>query len=1042
MSTIRNARLFLGCLLLGGGSVLSAQTFTVQPKATNISHSTARVTFTLSGAPTNADVQWSTDLSFSNTVSAAVNTASPVTGTAILTTLIPGTTYNVRARLNTGAIVSSTIQFTTPAEPAVHPSLPVPPAEVDITLPPSAPNAAEYHPTTNPAGRRITVASDCSDLSTKLGWLSGLPATTDTFDFVLPAGALCEGQFTFPARTNHTGWVLVRSSAAGTSAFPPEGVRWTPKWPVASTLATFQTNALVYSLPQYADYGWKDRTNCNSDGEDGPLAIYQFTMDNGVLGLLRCSMSYPAYAGPNAITNITGPTPLTITAPGNTLNNGDVIRVTANGAISPDRGYVVYNKSGDTFNLTPNGWIGGGSFNPALNPTFTLHPVYKAWPHIASTADPTGPCTVGTVHWNTSAQRFWWCREDGWQRYTLFSSINQTEQQAAITVASNARRYRFIGLEVRSKRYPLPLPAGWMSPTPDGSAYQASVSHLIYVGTGASEIIVDRSYLHGFEHPHRLRYAVSGYLKNSAVIGSYIDEIAWGRSSGYSQTESSGGINLWNESSGFLARNNYIAVAGIHFFAPDQGVSGPMAGDITLYRNTFKQYPKWRRGDPANPSVNFTHRNHIECKHCERLKVEGNTFDYGYSSLTAGQFVLMTPRCGNATMTAITIASFNNGVITTSANHSLYPGAVVLVSGTGGGHDGLWEVESTNCPTCTQLTLKGVVSGAGTGGSIQMRQSHKGIRDVDVRNNFFYQGAETLRVAGSDTSCSNLRLLPTQRVAMANNLVVDTDIRSFSGGGRVDQYGTFLNGDFGARSVYIMGNVEDVTVINNSFYSQRGNMPFLLFAEPGNEGLRLDNNIYQWNGGGTLSALGGNVGGTTFGTAGLNGTWRRGINPSYTANNNVICCNLGSSAGSYPPTTRWPSSEAEVFWMKPGLVQPFDFHLRHESPYISAGASHGTDNRDLGVNIDLLEQSLGRVRNLRARSVTSGSAVVSYLAPDSAACTVEYGVSPTWGIGSRVADGGGPRVRNVPLAPLTPGTLYHYRVLCEAEQPSGWFRTP
>ncbi|HBY62424.1 MAG TPA: hypothetical protein DEH78_21585 [Solibacterales bacterium] len=1042
-SNSKNRAIRLAVLASWGAAWACAQSFTVQPVVTNLSHSTARVTFIVSSAPSNADVQWSTDLSFSNSASVAVNTPAPVTGSAVLVSLAPGTTYNLRARLNAGAVVSNTIQFTTPPEPAIHPAQPMAPAAVDVSMPPAAPNASEYHPSTNPSGRRITVAADCSDLGTKTGWLSALPATSDTFEVVIPAGTLCDGQFTFPARANHAGWVVVRSSAAGTSVFPPEGVRWTPNWPAAATLATFQTNALVYNIPYYADYSWKDRTDCGMDGEDGLMAIYQFTMETGVLGLLRCSSAYAPYAGPNAITNIVGPTPFTITAPGNTVSNGDVIRITANGLLSPDRAYVVFNKSGDTFQVTPNGVIGGGSFNAGLNPVFTLQPVYKVLPHTAAAADPSGGCTAGAFHWNTSAQRLWWCRDDGWQRYNLFSFTNSSELQAAITVGANARRYRFIGLEVRPKRYPAPLPAGWMTVTPAGSAYQASVSHLMYVSSGASEIVVDRSYLRGLEHPHRLRYAVSGYLKNSAVISSYIDEVAWWRASGYSQTESSGGINLWNESRGFLSHNNYIAVAGIHLFAPDQGVTGPMPGDIAVTRNTFKQYPKWRRGDPANADVNFTHRNQIECKQCERLKIEGNVFDYGYSSLTAGQFVLMTPRCGSTTMTAASIASFNGGVLTTTAAHGFYPGSVVYVTGTGSAHDGLWEVASTNCPgACTQLTLLGNVTGSGSGGSVQMRQTHKGIRDVDIRNNLFYQGVETLRVAGSDAACSNTRLIPTQRVALVNNLVVDTDIRSFATGGRVDQFGTFAAGDFGARSVYIMGNVEDVTVANNTFYAQRGNMPFLLYAEQGNEGLDLRNNLYQWNGFGGLTAMGGNTGTPVWGNAGLDGTWRRGGAPSHNVKNNVICCGLSANAANHPATTRWPATEDAVRWMKPGPASPFEFRLRHDSPYISAGAHRSTEDRDTGVNADELEQRTGRVRNVRARAVAASSAVVSYLAPDAAACTVEYGTSPVWGTGTRIGDGGGARVRNVPVASLSPGTIYHYRVLCEVEQPSGWFRTP
>jgi hypothetical protein len=100
-----------------------------------------------------------------------------------------------------------------------------------------------------------------------------------------------------------------------------------------------------------------------------------------------------------------------------------------------------------------------------------------------------------------------------------------------------------------------------------------------------------------------------------------------------------------------------------------------------------------------------------------------------------------------------------------------------------------------------------------------------------------------------------------------------------------------------------------------------------------------------------------------------------------------------------------------------------------------------TGDIDIGPDIDTLEIKLGKVRNARARSVTSSEATISYLAPDSDACTVEYSTSAAWGTGIQVSDGGGDRVRNVNLTGLTSGQDYYYRVLCAVEQPRGTFRT-
>lgn len=75
--------------------------------------------------------------------------------------------------------------------------------------------------------------------------------------------------------------------------------------------------------------------------------------------------------------------------------------------------------------------------------------------------------------------------------------------------------------------------------------------------------------------------------------------------------------------------------------------------------------------------------------------------------------------------------------------------------------------------------------------------------------------------------------------------------------------------------------------------------------------------------------------------------------------------------------------------------------------------------------------------------LTSTSAVVSFVAPDSMGCAVDYGSSDPTLISSftRVFDPGGARPRNITLSGLTAGTVYHYRVNCAVQQPTGQFRT-
>jgi hypothetical protein len=119
-----------------------------------------------------------------------------------------------------------------------------------------------------------------------------------------------------------------------------------------------------------------------------------------------------------------------------------------------------------------------------------------------------------------------------------------------------------------------------------------------------------------------------------------------------------------------------------------------------------------------------------------------------------------------------------------------------------------------------------------------------------------------------------------------------------------------------------------------------------------------------------------------------------------------------------------------------------DFRLKDSSLYASGGARRGSDDKNLGADTDAIDEAVGKVKNVRVREISSSGATLSYTAPDTDACTVEYGPSAAWGTGLRSSDGGGDKGRNVTVGGLSGATTYYYRVLCAAEQPSGSFQTP
>ncbi|MEO8660074.1 MAG: fibronectin type III domain-containing protein [Bryobacteraceae bacterium] len=1033
----------LTTLLLLGAAGCWAQTFVTQPVATNISHASARVTFLLSTSPNDADVQWGPG--FSKTTKARVG-GNPVVATVLLMGLTPATTYTLRARMNSGSIVSNTMTFTTQAEPTPHPSLPLPPVVPDVAPPPAPPNSNEFNPTTNTSGRRITIAADCSDLSTKLGWLaSSLPATSDTFEMVIPVGTTCEGQYTFPPRANHTGWFHVRSSAVGTSAFPPDGVRWTTDWPVSTTLATFQTNLYPIDIEWQASSYWTASTDCHDNGENGIIGLtLSYPYQTADFRVIECRTNWPSYAGPTTVTNVTGTAPFTVTAPGHQLQNGMTVRFSANGVTNTTIGYIVFNVNGNTFQITPK--VGGGTFNASLNPTFSVIPMWRQPVHTEGTSNPTGSCSVADLYWNTTAAELWWCRSDGWQKYKIISYMQGPEKQAALTVGQNATKYRFTGLRFVLKDYPLPLPAGWYNNVPNGEATQGRIETTLAVSMQTSRIVFDRVYVEGKEFPYRIGYLIHGHMTDSALMNSYLGPAAWFRANGYGDAEGTIGVMVKGTSRRFLCDNNYISNAGVSYFTnAEDGWLGEDLTDFTITRNTFQMFPRWRRGDPLNNGYNFQHRNTIEFKHGQRILVEGNRFKYAYSAgLTYGTWVLGSTRVGWATNSDVkTIVSVKAGVVTTASPHQFSAGAVVQVSGTGTDHDGLWEVAANNCPVCTTLTLVGNLTGSGSGGTIDIRATGKMINDFAVRNNLFTQGTETFRITGFDDSNTQWGP-PGHRYQFSNNLVVDMNLRSFANGGYVDQFGISSIGNFGAMSVFDMGYIEDLAVTNNTIFGNRGNAPSLLVLDNSSEGLRAENNLYTWDETlGQLPFLLVRGSGSSVGTAALNLGFSRDGAPSWVFRNNVLCCGLGSNSSTYPSTTQWPSSLSSVKWFRPSITQPFDFRLLNTSPYISGGAQRGTNEANSGVDVDTLENTIGIIPKHQVNSVSSSSVKVVYMAPSNEGCTVEYGTSSTWGTGTRVQDGGGAaRQRTVTLTGLTSGTNYYYRILCRSDQISDTFRTP
>ena len=976
-----------------------AQNILYGPLVSGVTHSTARFTFVTDAKPDTAAIEL-TSTRGSRTLAATHSPTAPFTSFAVVTGLTPATTYHVRARLNDGASPSNEITFTTPREPQFHPAPPAEPEPVDTAMP------------TGPYGEPIAIAEDCSNLPDVLTHLAELTGELN-YEIVIPAGAECVGRFRFPPRPNHTGWVIVRSSAVGTQAFPPEGVRWTPEW--QGSTARFVTNILPvfnYNQPHFVPEAPCD--DANGPGEGG--YFWTAFVDRSTFPLLRCSNNYAPYEGPSEITAITGNGTMAITAPGHQLKPGDLIRLSENGYAPAGTQTMVAKVDGDTFTVYPlYRPTLDSAFNPDLQPTFTRNRYWQSLAHTEGEALPES-CEVRDWFFNPGTGAAYWCvTPNQWRSFT--GDFPRYDRHAAIVVPAGAARYRFIGIEVTHQPLPNPLPEGWENPI-NGRAYQGTVLEL--AESHGDHVIWDRSYIHGHPYPQRLSFGLSWSGDHIAVVNSYLDELAWWRKDGLSQTECAIGIIHWSGGPA-LFDNNYLAAAGMGYFVPESGATPPH--DVTFSRNNLRVYPKWRGGDPENNGMTYTNRNSWELKQGAVHKVEGNTFDTNFSNLTIGAFLVLTPRCATA-VAPLDIASANDGVVTTNTAGNYRPGDILVITDTGSAYDGLWEVASTGCPeNCTRLTLKDGPSGSlENKGRLYLEARNAGIRDIRFRYNTAIHGTEFLRLVGTDTSCSWSMIPPTLRVDVRDNHVDDLNVRSFDNGGYVDKNGIYgAYGFYGPRLVNNGGSVEDLTVRDNWFTGNRGNQPFLLYTDGVNEGLDFSSNVFTFDEHRAFTGVA--WGANTYGVDALNRGYTRDGKANWRFSNNLLCCGLKANSAGYPDDTRWAESIDSA-----------------ALPRRSDGALLAALQPEQLPRFLTFEQELagrqGRVLDVRVEGTT-----LSYLAPDSQSCAVELGPSAAFGTGRRLSDGGGARSRTVTLTDLPPQSTLHYRILCAAEQPSGTIRT-
>jgi hypothetical protein len=265
---------------------------------------------------------------------------------------------------------------------------------------------------------------------------------------------------------------------------------------------------------------------------------------------------------------------------------------------------------------------------------------------------------------------------------------------------------------------------------------------------------------------------------------------------------------------------------------------------------------------------------------------------------------------------------------------------------------------------------------------------------------------------------------------------------------------------------------EDLVIDHNTVVGNQGRVPVILRWQTGihAEGLQVTNNVFSveniYKGvsmeGGIADANGTETCAHSLSAEAswncivTNGLWKNNLmipmNSSISCPKDNFCnytttqANLNTSFPTLKDTNYvtattalgsqgWQKYQASIYSGTP------DFHFSSTSAYISGGASHGTDGKDVGVDIEELYAREGRVQ-LIGVVAGSTSATVNFTAPDTQGCPVDYSTSSDVITSfTRVTDAGTARARSVSLTGLSAHTTYYFRLDCAVDQPTGVFRT-
>jgi hypothetical protein len=180
----------------------------------------------------------------------------------------------------------------------------------------------------------------------------------------------------------------------------------------------------------------------------------------------------------------------------------------------------------------------------------------------------------------------------------------------AVMTEPGARGYRLVGLDI------------------GGDPSLVQLTNLVDLETDASDIVIDRCYLHGNDSGNFRRGVVANGAR-LAVIESYIENF-------HDANGDSQAIGGWQGPGPFKIVNNFLEAASenILFGGSDPSTTNLVPADIEVRRNFSTKRLSWR-------SAGVPVKNAFELKNARRVLVEGNVFENVWRSGQDGTAILL-----------------------------------------------------------------------------------------------------------------------------------------------------------------------------------------------------------------------------------------------------------------------------------------------------------------------------------------------------------------------------------------------------------------